>query len=296
MLRNPLCLFLLWIATLIFPASASGQATQPVGAAPDPAQERADLSVRGESVTYEHDGVQLEGYMVYPSSMDSKLMRSGSVPSVLIVPEWWGLNDRMKALARRLAAERNCYVFVADMYGKGKVTDDPEQAKAWAGPLYTDRELFRARAAAALSALKKAGGERLNVDRVAAIGYCFGGAAVLELAYSGVPVAGVISIHGGLMEPMEGDAARVKGQVLILHGGADPMVKMSTLMTVTQALSNADVPWTLTVYSGAKHAFTNPRADEAGMDGVGYQERAAEAAWRELNAFLEVVLSPDSPS
>ena len=255
-------------------------------------QTTADQAVTDRMVSYEHEGIELEGYLAYPTMFDVDNVADASVPAVMVVPEWWGLNDRMKGVARRVAAEQKCVVFVADMYGKGKVTDDPEQAKKWAGPLYSDREMFRARAAAARSALLREGGGRLAPERIAAIGYCFGGAAVLELAYSGADLAGVVSIHGGLMEPQEGDAARVQGQVMILHGAADPMVKMSTLTAVTDALSEAEVPWTLTVYSGAKHAFTNPQADEAGMDGVGYQERAAEAAWRDMNAFLDAVLTP----
>ena len=279
------------IALLLLALTAStlyAQATQP-RAGGGPEVEAAHVTTR--EVRYTHEGTELVGYLAYPRGFDRMDMISHSQPAVLVLPEWWGLTEYPKMRARQLAS-LGYVAFAADMYGGGKTTDDPEQAKKWAGPFYGDRDLLRGRAAAGLEAMLKDQGV-VDPERVVAIGYCFGGTAALDLAYSGAELAGVVTIHGGVQTPRKAaEAEAVKGEVLILHGNADSMVEDDTLDTITTALTRANRDWTLIRYSGAKHAFTNPDADSKGMDAVGYDERAARRSWEHMRVFLEGVLTP----
>ena len=246
-------------------------------------------AARGEVETrtwdYEHDGTQLQGYLAGDSSDDDYR------GAVLIVHEWWGLNDYAKRRARQLA-ELGYLAFALDMYGKGKVTDDSSQASEWAGALYNDREKLRARAEAGLDAFREASG--LGDMPVAAIGYCFGGTTVMELAWSGADLAGVVSFHGGPKPPMEGDKAQIQTSVLICHGAADPTVSDQQLDTVTGALSEADADWMLIEYAEARHAFTNPASAERESDAVNYVESADRRSWAHMKLFFEETFDHES--
>ena len=212
----------------------------------------ARAEVVGESVTYEVDGQQMVGYVAYDAAME------GVRPGVLVVPEWWGLNDYAKQRARELAAMG--YVgFAADMVGQGNVTDDPKQAGAWAGAMYNDRTLWRTRANAALQTLKAQ--SQVDPDRLAAIGFCFGGATVMELAYSGAELTAVVSFHGNPRPMLEADRDQLRARVMILSGADDPMETMDNLEKVTQSLDAAEADWVLVRYANAQHSFTNPEAD-----------------------------------
>jgi dienelactone hydrolase len=230
-------------------------------------------------VPYTHDGVELEGYLAIPEGE--------SRGAVLVVHEWWGLNVYAKMRAKMLA-ELGYVAFAVDMYGKGKVTSDPQQAGQWAGAVTGDREKYRARALAGLEAFKNTG-RITDGMKVAAIGYCFGGTTVTELAYADAGLAGVVSFHGNPKPPMEGD--NVTASIMICHGDADPLVPDETLNAVTDALDAKGVNWVLIRYSGAKHAFSNPDADSYGMPPVGYDEKADKRSWEHMKAFLDEVLA-----
>ena len=241
----------------------------------------ARAEVTTEPVAYTHNDVELEGYLAIPDG-EAK-------GAVLVVHEWWGLNDYAKMRARMLA-ELGYVAFAVDMYGKGKVTDSPEQAGQWAGTVAGDREQYRARALAGLEAFKAT--EKVTDGmKVAAIGYCFGGTTVTELAYSGADLAGVVSFHGNPKAPLDEDN-NIHAAILFCHGDADPLVPDDVINSATDGLDAKGVDWQLIRYSGAKHAFSNPKADSYGLAPVGYDEKADKRSWAQMQVFLDEVLAP----
>src|SRR3954471_22048112 len=171
--------------------------------------------IKTETVEYKQGDTALEGFAAYDGA------QAGKRPAVLIAHQWKGLTDYEKKRARMLA-EMGYNVLAIDVYGKGVRADNPKDAAALAGKYKADRALLRARVLAGLELLKA--NERTDPQRVAAIGYCFGGTTVLELARSGAEVSGVVSFHGALNTPTPEDASRIKGKVLALHGADDPFV------------------------------------------------------------------------
>ena len=245
---------------------------------------QARSGVVTRDVEYELDGTKLKGFLAYEESLPPDPKR----PGVLVVPEWWGLNDFAKGRARQLA-EMGYVAFAADMYGGGENTTDAKQAKAWAGSLYGS-PLMAARARAGLDQLLKTG--RVDEKKVAAIGFCFGGTTCLALAYSGAPLAGIVSFHGGLIQPSPGDLKKIRARLLILNGAVDPTVKPEAAALFMKALDSGGIDYRFINYSGALHAFTNPEAtrlaEQNGMTGViGYNENAARRSWAEMQLFFD---------
>jgi len=238
--------------------------------------------VVSQSVEYEHDGVTLIGYLAYDDT------RTEPRPGVLIVHEWWGLNDYAKKRARMLA-ELGYVAFAVDMYGEGRTTDDAKQAGQWAGALYGNTDLWRARATAGLKQLT--GHERVNADACFAIGYCFGGSTVTQLAYAEAPLRGVVSFHGSLPLPKDGETPEIAAELLICHGEADPLVKPAEVDAFKAKLDELDATYTFIGYADAKHSFTSPEADTHGMDAVGYDRRADMRSWVHMRVFFEALLT-----
>jgi dienelactone hydrolase len=239
-------------------------------------------SVQAEIVTkavpYKHGDVELEGFLAYDSAIGS-----GKRPAVLIVHEWWGLNDYARQRARQVA-ELGYVAFAVDMYGKGQVTTDAKQAGAWAGAL-RGKPLLRERATAGLNVLLSQ--PQVDASRVAAIGYCFGGTTVLELAYGGAPVRGVVSFHGSLTTGWDNDLSKLKAAILVCHGAADAFISEQEMTNFVSKLNEAKADYTLISYAGALHSFTNPNAGKAGIPGVAYQEVADRRSWAHMKAFFE---------
>ena len=236
--------------------------------------------VRLERIDYRHGDTLLEGYLAYDDSM------LGKRPGVLVVHEWWGLNDYAKRRAEQLA--RLGYVaFALDMYGKGKVTTDPKVAGEWASIFRNDRQLCRARAAAGLGVLKS----KTLVDpaRITAVGYCFGGMVVLEMARGGADLKGVVSFHGGLATPNPADARNIKGKVLVLHGADDSFESPAEIAAFQDEMRKAGVDWQMVYYGGAVHGFTNPEAGNAGIKGVAYNEAADRRSWLAMRDFFNEI-------
>jgi len=246
----------------------------------------AGAKVVTESVTYDHNGVKLVGYLAYDAH---KVEKKGRVPGVLIVPEWWGLNDYVKGRAEKVA--RLGYVaFVADMYGDGQVTTDPKKAGELAGQFY-GKPLMAERAQAGLDQLLK--NEHVDSSRVAAIGYCFGGSTVQALAFSGAAIDGIVSFHGGLI-PVPAEAAeKTKAKLLFCHGALDPFTAKADLDAFLKALDDGKFDYEFIRYSGAVHAFTNPDADkvaaETGLKGIGYNAEADHRSWAAMKDFLKEI-------
>ena len=237
-------------------------------------------AVRTEKVEYRHGDAVLEGYLAYDDSM------TGKRPGVLVVHEWWGVNDYAKHRAEELA--RLGYVaFALDMYGKGKATTDVKEAARLSGMFKDNRPLGRARAAAGLDVLRS----RPQVDpaRIAAIGYCFGGTVVLELARSGADLKGVASFHGSLATPNPADARNIKGKVLVLHGADDPFESPVEVAAFQEEMRQAGVDWQMNIYGGAVHSFTNPDSGKAGIKGVAYNEAADRRSWLALRDFFDEI-------
>ena len=240
-----------------------------------PAPGRAE--VRTKWIEYDHDDVRLAGYFAWDDAIEGKR------PGVLVVHEWWGLNDYVQQRARELAA-MGYAAFALDMFGKGKVTEDADQAKKWASQLYGN-ELMRLRARRGLDVLLEQ--EQVDADKVAAIGFCFGGTTVLELAYSGAPLAGVVSFHGSLPAPRPQDDANIKAKILICHGTDDPFVSAEEIKAFKQAMQRSGADWQIIRFAGAKHSFTNPAADHDVFEGTAYNKDAAERAWRKMQEFFD---------
>jgi len=239
-------------------------------------------------VDFEHAGVKLQGYLAY----DDALTARGKLPGVLVVPEWWGLNDYIRGRAEALA--RLGYVaFATDMYGAGVVTTDPKKAGELAGQFY-GKPLMAERAQAGLDRLLQTG--LVDPARVAAIGFCFGGSTCQALAYSGAPLAGIVSFHGGLIPAPADAATKNHARFLICNGGADSFVKPEDLTTFTRSLETAHIDYQLITYAGAKHAFTNPGADrlaqETGMHAIGYNAPAARRSWQHMRLFFDEIFGP----
>ena len=240
-----------------------------------------------KSVAYEHDGVKLEGYLAYDEALVSAKKQA---PGVLVIPEWWGLNDYPKTRAHQLAA-LGYVAFVADMYGAGVTTTDPKKAGELAGPFY-GTPLMAARATAGLLQLLKTG--LVDSSRTAAIGYCFGGSTVQALAYSGAPLKGVVSFNGSII-PVPADAAsKTKTKILLCHGAVDPFIKKEDLDGFTKAMNDGKFDYQFISYAGALHAFTNPEADKyaaAGLTGVGYNAAADHRSWAHMQAFFDEIFA-----
>lgn len=230
-------------------------------------------------IEYEHGDVVLEGFLAYDDTDD------GPRPGVLIVHEWWGLNDHAKESAKKLAVA-GYTAFALDMYGKGVSTEDPQEAMAWAGKFRNsdDRTLMRERAARGLEVLR--GLPQCDPKHVVALGYCFGGTTVLELARSGADIDGVVSFHGGLATPDKNDAKNIKARVLVLHGADDPHVPADEVQGFVDEMAAAGVDWQLVMYGGAVHSFTNPAAGDDASTGVAYNEKAARRSWDAMQMFL----------
>ncbi len=237
--------------------------------------------VVAHSVDYESDGVSLEGYLAVDEATDE------TRPGVLVVHDWTGVGEYVQVRAQMLA--RLGYVaFAPDIYGAG-IRPDESEAPQVAARYYGDPELMRSRVLAGLEQLRAQ--PRVDRDRIAAIGYCFGGSVVLALAASGADVAGVVSFHGALMPVPSEDAAGIKAKILLLGGAADPVVPDDAVQAFENSLRAApNVDWQHTRYAGAMHAFTLPEAD-APDHGAQYNASAEKRSWTAMLNFFEEIFA-----
>ncbi|MDQ5978583.1 MAG: hypothetical protein QG602_1557, partial [Verrucomicrobiota bacterium] len=230
--------------------------------------------------------VKLEGWLAYD---DEKVKPGAKAAGVLVIPEWWGLTEYPKGRAEQLA-KMGYVAFAADMYGAGVVTDDPKRAGELAGQFY-GKPLMAERARAGLDQLVATG--LVDGARVAAIGYCFGGSTVQALAYTGAPLAGVVSFHGGLI-PVPADAAtKTKAKILVCHGAADGFISAEELAGFTKAMNDGKFDYQFISYAGAVHAFTNPKADEIAKLRslpIAYHPAADKRSWGHMKQFFKEVL------
>ena len=240
------------------------------------------MALHTEEVEYSANGTTLKGYLAYDDQV------KGKRPGVLVVHEWWGHNDYVRKRAEMLAA-LGYTALAIDMYGDGKQAAHPEDAGKFAGEVRKNMPVAKARFLAAMELLQKH--PTVATDNVAAIGYCFGGGIVLEMARAGVDLDGVVSFHGGLFPPSADDMQRIKSPILILHGAADPYVKQETIAAVLGKLETAGADWQMIYYAEAVHAFTNPEAGDDPSTGVAFQQQAAERSWKHMQLFFEEIFA-----
>ncbi len=240
----------------------------------------ASAKIVTQTVEYKDGDATLEGYLAYDDAL------AGSRPGVLVVHQWMGLTDYEQHRAVMLA-QLGYVAFCADIYGKGIRPQSIKDAGAEATKYKTDRALLRQRVNAGLAALKK--NSRVDTSRVAAIGYCFGGTTVLELARSGAVLNGVVSFHGGLDSPTPADGQNIKCKVLVCHGADDPFVPAKDLAAFEEELRSAKIDWQLIKYGGAVHSFTQPMAND-NPPGAKYNERADRRSWQDMKSFFTEVL------
>jgi len=244
----------------------------------------ANAAIVTRDIAYEHNGVKLRGYLAY----DDSKVRDGKIPGVLIVHEWWGLDDYVKGRAVQVA-QLGYVAFALDMYGAGVVAGDPQGAGKLAGQFY-GKPLMAERAQAGLDQLLATG--LVDPSRVAAIGYCFGGSTAQALAYSGAPLAGIVSFHGGLIPASADAVAKNKAKFLICHGALDPSAKPEEITAYLKSMNEAKFDYKFVQYAGARHAFTNPGADAKAeqfpqMKGfIGYSPTADRRSWEDMRSFF----------
>lgn len=234
-----------------------------------------------QDIEYKDGKEVLLGYLAYDDARPK-------APGVLIAHQWMGLTDYEKGRARQIA-ELGYTAFAADIYGKGVSAKDPKEAGALAGKYKGDRALLRSRMKAGLKTLKAQ--KQTDASKTAAIGYCFGGTAALELGRSGAETLGLVSFHGGLDSPTPADGRKIKGKVLILHGADDPYVKKEDIAALDSELKAAKVDYQMTFYSGAVHAFTQPMAGNDPSKGAAYNESADKRSWIALTNFLSEIFA-----
>lgn len=264
----------MWSAKSVFCIMLAFAAAAPLRAA-----------IVAEEIEYETQGTRLLGYLAYDDAIE------GERPGVLVVHEWWGLNDYARQRAHQLA-ELGYTALAIDMYGDGRHAEHPDQAGALAAQVAEHWDEARARFNAGLAVLQAR--PTTDADRIAAIGYCFGGGVVLNMARSGVDIDGVVSFHGSLSSDLEARPGKVKTQVLVLHGADDPFIPLDDVNAFKEEMVAADVDYRFIAYPGAVHAFTNPDADSLGRRfnlPLAYDEAADRASWAEMRAFFDRIFA-----
>ena len=240
----------------------------------------AFAKIKTEIVEYKDGDTTLEGFVAYDDALDAPR------PGVLVIHDWTGLQDYAKSRAQQLA-ELGYIAFAADIYGKGVRPTDPKECAVQAGTYKKDLPLLRRRVTLGFDQLLKRPG--IDASRTAAIGYCFGGTTVLELARSGAPLAGIVSFHGGLGTTLPAAEGGVKPQVLVCHGADDPFVKPDEVAAFKAEMEKAKVKMEFIAYPGAVHSFTNPKAGDDNSKGSAYNADADKQSWTAMKGFFAKV-------
>jgi dienelactone hydrolase len=241
----------------------------------------AQAAVKVQTVDYKQGDTALEGWLVYDDA------KQGKRPGVVVFPAWNGPDEDAKTSAQKLA-KLGYVAFVADVYGKGIRPQAPKDAGAEAGKYVKDRPLLRDRAKAAYDQLVK--NSMIDASKIAAIGYCFGGAGALDLARSGAALVDTVTFHGDLTSPTPQDDANIKGRVLALHGASDPIVNAQAQDAFRKEMTEAHVKWEMVLYGGAVHSFTQKDAGNDPSKGTAYNAYADKQSWAEMTRLFRETL------
>jgi len=239
-------------------------------------------AVQTRAVTYDDHGTKLTGHLYWDDA------KTGKRPGIVVYHEWWGLNDYAKKRARMLA-ELGYVAFAADMYGDDKVTTSPDQARQWMQQVTVDVDLWRERANLGLAQLEAS--DLVDTQKLAAIGYCFGGGTVLQMAYGGADLRGVVSFHGSLPAAPEEAKSKIKPKILALHGQADAMIPPEVVQNFEAKATAAEANWELVSYGGVRHGFTNPDAGKAGIANLKYDAQADARSWARMKDFFAEIFN-----
>lgn len=241
----------------------------------------APAAVVTQVVEYEHDGTKLKGFLAHDDAAKDKR------PGVLVVHEWWGLDDYARERCKQLAG-MGYVAFAPDMYGEGKTVDHPDDARKMATAVRTNVKAWRDRAAAGLKQLTA----QPNVDasKLAAIGYCFGGSTCLQLAYSGADLKAVATFHAALPTPTPEEAKAIKAKLYVAHGADDPFIPKEAVTAFREALDKAGVKYTFEAFPGVVHSFTVPGADKHMIKGMKYDKAADEKSWKAMQELFKETL------
>jgi dienelactone hydrolase len=237
--------------------------------------------VRSETLTYEADGLPMVSHLYYDAQADGR--RAG----VLVFPEAFGLGDHAKGRAERLAS-LGYLALACDLHGEGRTVDTLDEALELVGPLRAEPAHARARARGGLAALE--GRPEVDPNKIAAIGFCYGGTMALELARSGAAIAGVVGFHSGLATVAPQDAKNIKGKVLVCIGADDPSISPEQRSAFEREMREGRVDWQMNIYGGVVHSFTNPEADQRGQpERARYDAKADTRSWAEMSSFFEEI-------
>src|SRR5437870_79244 len=237
----------------------------------------AGAAVQTKKIAYKHGDLECQGYLAWDDAVE------GPRPGVLVVHEWWGLNDYARGRAEQLA-KLGYLAFAADMYGEGKVTEHPKKAGEMASKVRANLQDWRKRAAAALDVLTAQ--PQCDKTKLAAIGYCFGGSTALQLAYSGADLKAVVTFHAALPAPKPEEAKQIKPTILVCNGADDKFIPEDAIKAFRDALDKAAVKYEFVSYPGAVHSFTVPGADKHNNPGMKYNKSADEDSWKRMTALL----------
>jgi dienelactone hydrolase len=241
----------------------------------------APAAVVTKVVDYDYNGTKLKGFLAYDDAVKEKR------PGVLVVHEWWGLNDYAKDRCKKLA-ELGYVAFAVDMYGDGKSVEHPDDARKMATAVRENVQTWRGRAEAGLKQLTS----QPNVDptKIAAIGYCFGGSTCLQLAYSGADLKAVATFHAALPTPTADEAKAIKPKIYVAHGEDDFFIPKESIAAFKEKLDGAKVKYTFESFPGVVHSFTVPGADKVNMKGMKYDKSADEKSWKEMLTLFKDTL------
>lgn len=286
MIKNLRCFTIISLAVWLFSCGTKkGDSTvRTEDTAPETVEDRP-IDIKGEEVTYEADGISMNGFMAYDAN------RAGQRPGILVVHEWWGHNDYARKRAEMLA-EMGYVALAVDMYGEGLQADHPEDAGKFASAVFRNIEGAKARFTEAMDILKA--NPATDTTKMAAIGYCFGGGVVLHMARFGFPLNGVVSFHGSLDTATPAQSGDIKAAILVCHGAEDPFVSSESLEGFKKEMADANANFTFKAYEGATHSFTNPGADAMGQKfdlPLAYNEAADKASWEDMKTFFNKIFA-----
>ncbi len=261
----------IFLASIIFTVTLAGLTT-------------AHAKIIEKNVEYTAGGVSLKGYLAYNSNI------KGKAPGIIVVHEWWGLNDYARRRAKMLA-ELGYTALAVDMYGEGKQAAHPDDAGKFSSEVMKNFDVAKARFLAGEDFLKKQ--PTVDPDRIAAIGYCFGGGVVLNMVRQGADLKAAVTFHGmlGAVKPAEPGA--IKARILVLHGGDDKFATNEQIEAFKQEMKSAGADFQFIVYPGAMHGFTNPDATGYGKKfniPLAYNKKADNESWNEMKKFLSETL------